>query len=432
MSGELEIDHGGAIAVDTEAMRDLAARMSGVGSRFGEARAAVARAHALISSTPGFAERVDTVALGATGERLGELLSDIEEASVGTLLMADAFDVVELRAEAEALALTDSAAAAAVQSRIDRMIAADSRVGVMADALVAKWEEERFEGLGSQWDMGGLLPPFFSVGAFIGVTSNLGTILPGMTLTGRADPVVVSASRSSTPATAPGSLEGAFQRMPSSPGSQIAVEKFTKPDGSARYLVYLKGTQNFNPWQAGGTEPWDMKSNAELYTGVTSASYQATLDALSAAGAGPGDRVGVVAHSQSGMIASHLAMESEYQVDLVLTAGSPTQPTLGDDQLLVQLAHTDDVVASMAGGGSPGGTGSADSFIATRVADPHPGIQDVMLRTHVLDTYIETARMVDESDDPRAVALDSYWADLGDGVEVERTEYAAERTGVAR
>ncbi|QNA93924.1 hypothetical protein [Microbacterium sp. Se63.02b] len=63
-----------------------------------------------------------------------------------------------------------------------------------------------------------------------------------------------------------------------------------------------------------------MKSNVELYQGRESASYEATLDALEAAGAEGGARVDVVAYSQGGMIAAHLAMESPYEVTMQLTA----------------------------------------------------------------------------------------------------------------
>lgn len=249
-----------------------------------------------------------------------------------------------------------------------------------------------------------------------------------MTLKGSSEPVTVEQVRSSTPTTAATTLRGALERMPSDPRAQVAVEKITFEDGSTTFMVYLKGTQNFLPWQAGGAEPWDMKSNAELYTGETSASYQAVLDALAAAGADSGDAVGVVAHSQSGMIAAHLAMESEFDVEFVATAGSPAVPTLGDDQLLVQLAHTDDVVASLAGGGSPAGSGSPNSFVATRVADPDPGLDDLALAPHRWEPYLETASMIDESDDPRAVALGAYLGKFGEVVSVDRTEYHAERT----
>lgn len=346
--------------------------------------------------------------------------------------MADAFEIVELRAQAEALALSDSAAADALFARIDRMVASDERVGTMADWLVAGWKEERFEGLGSQWDAGGLLPPFFLAGALIGVTAGRGKVLPGMRLTGGSEPVRVTPVKSSTPSGPPTSLAGALGRMPSTPGAQIAVEKSTMADGSTAYTAYVVGTQVASPAKAGGVDPWDMTSNVQLYTGQVSASYQATLDALAAAGARPGDRVDVVGHSQAGMIATHLAMESDYAVKVVVTAGSPTEGTLRDDQTLIQLAHTDDVVASMSGGGSEAGTGSPNSFTATRVADPNPGIQDLALKAHSLESYRETAKMIDASHDPRARALDTHWAELSEAVSVERTEYRAERTETSR
>ena len=84
-------------------------------------------------------------------------------------------------------------------------------------------------------------------------------------------------------------------------------------------------------------------------------------------------------------------------------------------------------MSALAAGGSAAGTGSADGFTASRIGDPHDGWQDLALQPHSLETYIETAEMVDASDDPRAEALDEYWEELGEAVEVQRTEYRAER-----
>ncbi|MFK3677508.1 hypothetical protein ACI2IP_07235 [Microbacterium sp. NPDC090218] len=427
MSG-LDIDHGGAIAVDTERLRDVGSRMMVVAGWYREAHAAIGRACASIASEPRACPHLDAGALQRSAERLDELRSELDDACVGTLLMADAFEVVELRAEAEALARTDAAAADAVLLRIDRLVNGDERIGVMADWLVAGWEDRRFDGTGRQFDAGGLLLPLFLAGAFVGVSTGLGKVAAGVPLQGRrADPVHVTAVKTSTPA-APQSLAGAFRRMPSS-SAQVAVEKYTMPDGTTRYVTYISGTKNSVPWRGGEEEPWDMKSNVELYQGHVSASYQATLDALAAAGAEPGDRVDTVAYSQGGMIAAHLAMESEYDVTMQLTAGSPQEPTLEDDQTLIQLRHSDDLVSNLAAGGSAAGTGSADSFTATRVGDPQVGLQDVRLQAHALETYIETAQLVDASTDPRAEALDAYWAELGTAAKVERTEFHAERTG---
>ena len=423
----LSIDHGGAIAVDTEQLRDLGARMRSVASQYDRARGAIDRAHALLSSSPDAGALVDVGALQRSGERIGDLRAQIENACAGVLVMADAFEVVELRARAEALALTDAAAASVVQARADRLVAADDRIGTMAEWLVAGWKERRFEGLGEQYDLAGALPPLFLAGAMVGVASGLGRVRPGMTLTGRADPVQVTPVTSTTPS-APQDSAAALRRMPGA-GAQVAVEKYTMAGGATRYVAYISGTHNPLPWQAGEAEPWDMKSNIELYQGRASASYQATVDALAATGAKPGDQVDVVAYSQGGMIAAHLAMESEFEVSMQLTAGSPAEPTLGEDQTLIQLRHTDDVVSALAAGGSAAGTGSPDSFTASREGDPHDGMQDLMLQAHSLETYIETAEMVDASNDPRAAALDEYWRELDQAVEVERTEYHAERKG---
>lgn len=428
MSDDLDISHGGAIAVDTQVLRDVGVRIGTVASHFADAQASIRRAHGIIVDAPGFSAAVDTVALWASGDGAGQLQGRCEEASVGTLLMADAYELVELRAQAEALALTDAAAADALYSRIERLEASDDRLGGMADMLVAGWKDGRYEGLASQFDLGGVMAPLFVSGGLLGSTLGLGKVHPGSTLSGRADPVTVRPVATSSPVGTPASLADAFRRLPEAPGAQIRVDRLTMSDGSTQFIAYIKGTQS--PFFGAG-DPWDMKSNAELYAGKTSASYQATLDALAAAGARPGDRVDLFAHSQAGMIASHLAMESEFEVQVMVTAGSPTEPTLREDQLLVQLVHSDDIVSSLAGGGSPGGTGSPDSFTVTREGDSSDGVQDVWVDTHWMHSYIETAEMVDASDDPRAVALDDYWKLLDEAEVIESTEYRAERTGWA-
>lgn len=426
MSG-LNIDHGGAIAVDTTQLRELAERVRGVVPVCAEVEESVERVEALLGSaawTPlasaAWSLRSAVMAVQTLTARVHETAADLD-------LMAEVYEIVELRARAEALSHTDAAAAAAVEARLRLLLAADERLAPLADLQERTADERRFRGLGDQFDAGGLLPPMFLGGAVVGVTSGLGRVRPGMALGATADPVRVSAASHSRPAGAPSGLASAFRRMPSAGGAQVAIEKYTVPGESPRYVAYLSGSRSMSLREGGGVEAWDMKSNVELYTGGRSASYQATLDALAAAGARPGDRVDVVAHSQGGMIAAHLAMESAFTVTTQITAGSPVEPTLSADQTVVQLRHTDDVVSALAAGGAREGTGSADSFTARRVGDPDPGRQDLALETHALESYVETAAMVDASTDPRAVALDAYWADLDRAVTVERTEYRAER-----
>uniref|UniRef100_UPI0025D770E6 hypothetical protein n=1 Tax=uncultured Microbacterium sp. TaxID=191216 RepID=UPI0025D770E6 len=102
----LTIDHGGAIAVDPDVLRDIAHRIDAVASRYDDARSAIMRAHRIIVDSPGFSEHVDTVGLWASGEHVARLRSECQETAESTLLMADAYEYVELRAEAEMLAQT--------------------------------------------------------------------------------------------------------------------------------------------------------------------------------------------------------------------------------------------------------------------------------------------------------------------------------------
>lgn len=422
----LTIDHGGAIAVDPDVLRDVAHRIDAVASRYDDARSAIMRAHRIIVDTPGFSEHVDTVGLWASGERVARLHSECQETAESTLLMADAYEYVELRAEAEMLAQTDPSTAQRLTRRADRLAASDERISKMADDLVAQWRARRFEGLTGNLVTPALYDHVFGTAALVGAFSGFGKVLPGERLQGTADPVTVSPVKTSSPQGAPSGLAGALRRMPVAVGAQVAVEKYSFADGTTKFVAYLEGTQSV-AW--GGAQPWDSKSNAELYTGKRSASYQATLEALEAAGAQPGDEVDVVAHSQSAMVAAHLAMESPFDVQMQITAGSPVEPTLDDDQTIIQLRHSDDVVSGLAGGGSPEGTGSDDSITLLTEGTPQDTLGDLTVDAHHLDTYIDTAEMADELSDLRIDAMHEFWRELDTAEVVERTEYQAERVG---
>lgn len=424
MNSTIDIGYGGAISVDPEALRDVAARMVGLSGDFDAAVAAVRTAHALVVETTGLSALVDTVALWASGDRAAQLREDCDSAVAGTRLMADVYEYTELKAEADALALSDAAAADLLYLRMEAL-AEDPRVAEMSSLLVQGWKDGRFEGLDSQFVPGPMNQFFGSIG-LLGATAGLGKIWPWMRFMPMHHKVEVCPVKTSSPITGPTGLADAFRRMPATEGAQVAVEKYTMEDGTEKFVAYVKGTQSIG---FGGEQPWDMQSNRELYTGKASASYQATLDALAAAGAQPGDEVDIVAHSQAGMIAAHISMEGTYDVRVQITAGSPVEPTVADDQTLVQLRHTDDMVSSLSGGGSPGGTGAPGSFTITREGNPDPSLRDMLLETHMLDAYIETAEMADDSGDPRVEALDEFWSGLNEAVDIERTEYQATRDG---
>ena len=431
---DLEIRNGGAISVDTDALRDAAFRLGSIGTLVGRAADAAHTAHRWIAQTAELSAAIGTVELWEAGDRLAAMRTRIDEVIAGTHLMADAYELVELRTEYDALLLTDAAAAERLLPQIVDLEGTDERLSGMADHLVEQWEQGRFDGLDSQFDIATTVTglnfgAITSIAAIMGGSTVFGTLLPGATLKGGADPVRVAPVATSSPVAPPASLADGLRRFPQTKDAQVKVETYTFEDGRKSYAVYIKGTQSA---LYGAGEPWDSKSNTELYTGRISASYQATLDALHQAGAEPGDPVDVYGHSQGAMVASYLAMDDQYDVRTVVTAGSPVQPTLRDDQLLIELRHTDDVVNALAGGGAPGGTGSADSIVVQREGDPAPSLKDLILEPHMTDTYTETAEMVDASGDPRLDAYRARLAELATAVSIESTEYIGDRTGWAQ
>ncbi|MGO2746957.1 hypothetical protein [Microbacterium sp.] len=432
MSDELEITHGGAIAVDSDALRGVADALAVLAPRFADAASAIRRAHGCLLALPMASMRVDTVALWGSVDRVDALHEECRVAGENTRLMADVYELVEHRAELAALAIQERPPSNALLDRIAELEASDPRVVEMETWLLAGWEKRRTEGLHAQFDLGafwvtpeagpnmGLLLGAAALGA-----AGVGRLPPYAALSGRGDPVSVTPVRTTAPIGPPNSIAEALRRFPGESGAQIKVEKYAMADGSNRFVLYSKGTQpkSLIDWN----EPFDMKSNLELYTGQESASYVATVDALRAAGAQAGDEVQIYAHSQAAMNAAYLASGSEFDVTVQVTAGSPVQPTLDDDQLLIELRHTDDMVNSLAGGGPPAGTGSADSLVVTRVGDPEPHIHDVWLHPHMMESYTETAELLDASDDVRLEAWRDKARELTDAVSIESTEYVARR-----
>lgn len=426
MSG-IDITHGGAIAVDPEALRAVAEAMARIAPSLTDAAAAIRSAHGFIVGTPTLSGQVDTVSLWASAERVDVLHDECRTASSNTLLMADVYELVELRAQLAALAIQDTAQAFALDARIAQLEASDPRVTEMEKWLLAGWKEKRFAGLGEQFylgpsalsggsdlNLGGVLLLAASIAA-----TGTGRLAPNATLSGSGGPVSVTPVRTGTAIAPPTSLAEAFRRFPDATGAQLKVEKYTMADGTNRFVLYAKGTQpSLDP-----KEPFDLNSNLDLYTGRESASYAATVEALEAAGARPGDEVHVYAHSQSAMNAAYLSSQSEFDVTVQVTAGSPVHPTVREDQLLIEFRHTDDAVSSLAGGGSPGGTGSPDSLVVTRDGDPF----DVLLPAHLMESYTETAEMVDESGDVRLDAWLDKARELNEAVAIESTEYVARR-----
>ncbi len=421
MSDAVEIRSGGAVAVDTRSLEDAAHALDSVASLLEEAAADARRAVAMLELA---------CAPWATGPHTAaSIIEAAEEARALAYAVRSAaavYEIVEARAEREAAVATgDEAAVRRLDARRDAIASRWPLAASAADQEEDDWryrwgDELIYQSVAAAVPLG----PYAMGAAFLvshaGITAiraaARGRVGRRSVLRGAVVPPPMEATSRAT-VVAPAGLADLAARIPPSPG-RVRVERYPMPDRTTRYAVYIGGTQGFV-----GDEPWDMTSNMRLYSGARSDSYAATVAALREAGAGPGDVVYAVGHSQGAMIASHLAVEGGYDTRALVTFGSPVEAEVGHDTLSVQVRHRDDPVSLLAGSGGPVPVGAEGGFIAERTVDDGGSITDLALGAHGLDAYAETARLVDASGDPRAGRLRGILAELS-GVEAESQVWA--------
>jgi pimeloyl-ACP methyl ester carboxylesterase len=465
----LQIRSGGAVAVDTSTLSEAAVRFDAVRGELADIAHGLRRLQAALAlSEYGGDARA---AASALGTRLDDAQTEAEEIAAALREAAYAYEMVELQAQHRAAVLAGDT---------DRATRLDARLSAMVDAHPTAWRI----ALGAEFGNAVLWPSelvrqatqwgtvvgdtFGDPGAIVaGVATGLltlgGAAVVGLAGTGRiprdarltggagpvtVTPIAAAAPNTLVPAFAPGaapggaaaastvapptppsavaprSLAAVAERMPGAGDSRVRVERYTMPDGSRQYAVYIAGMQSY---AAGGDDPWDNESNLQLYAGQRSDSYAATEAALAEAGVQPGDAVHVFGFSQGAMIGAHLALEGGYDTRTLVSIGSPVDPDVGSGTLSVALRHTDDPVAGLAGGGHGEAVGAAGSFVAERVADPESALEDAWLPAHRLTAYAETAALVDASSDPRVDGVREVFDTLGAAESVEVTEYAATR-----
>ncbi|MDL9977847.1 hypothetical protein [Microbacterium candidum] len=427
MSDDIDIRSGGAVAVDTERLRAGAEGYSGVADRLAELHRTAWHQAVRLSARLAFdgtASRAWTITF-----RLQRAQDDASLLAQRLAHLAAVYEIVELDIARQA---AHGAEAERIQARLRELISADPSAATDAQAAEEEWKNAGIRTVAGQYTAYGLPLGLgltdlglgvLAAGAFVDGTGG-GRIPRDAVLTGPVQLVRLTRVDAVPPSvTAPASAVEAAARIPQG-DVRVRVERYAMPDGSRRFAVYIAGT---NP-KGGRREAWDWESNVELYGGRRSASFDATEAALRAAGAAPGDAIYEFGHSQGGMIAGRVAVESGYDTRALVTFGSPTEAEVDAGTLSVQLRHTDDPVAALASGGAAGRVGAADSVVVSRVADPAIGLQDFALKAHRLDTYAETAAMFDRSDDPRAGALHTRLEELRAATSVEAFDFAVERT----
>lgn len=419
--GALDIRSGGIVAVDTETLRQTAGRLraeadtcEGVGDLLQRVARTLDQAGVWVRPPTGRA--VEAVA------QARRLAADLEA-------MADVYELAELAAASDvALAAGDVALAARLRAQASVTLMLHPELLPRLAAETMAWRTETTVGLHAQY-----LAPYSGVTAASLTSAVLatgfvswvdrGAVPRGTTLHGAQAPVRIDVVGAG-PATAPTSLVDVVDRIPQDEG-QVRVERYTMPDGSRRFVAYIGGTRSTD--LIAGNEPWDMASNVALYARNHSASYDAVSAALVDAGAQPGDTVDLSGHSQGAMDASFLALSGTYDVPLLVTFGDPVQADVGENTLSVAVRHRDDPVSALADGGFAAGVGAAGSFVATRDTPGTAATGAGLLGSHGIDSYRETAKLLDGSKDPRMGAVRGRLDELARATSVEVTEYRALR-----
>jgi pimeloyl-ACP methyl ester carboxylesterase len=221
-----------------------------------------------------------------------------------------------------------------------------------------------------------------------------------------------------------------LQRTDEHSQNRIRIDRLAPMVGFAAeplFVAYIPGTQ---VWAAtAGENAFDATSNVAALAGPNlAASERGVEQALAMAGATAGARVLLVGHSQGGIIAGNLATRSgfhffkgpvpntNFKVVGLLTAGAPIGHLRNQMNVpTMALEHSNDVVPKLDGQLNP----NRENWVtATRRLDGANPLQ-----AHELKRYVETAKLVDEADDPGAAAIRGKILKLTEGTAVAETRW---------
>lgn len=219
-------------------------------------------------------------------------------------------------------------------------------------------------------------------------------------------------------------------------GERIRLERIDR-NGKTSWAVYVPPTQT---WAlTGGPNPFDGSTNVLSVAGRATAAGQAVTNVLQQAGARAGEPVLLAGYSQGGLTALQLASDGAFRkrftVTTVLTAASPGAVfDVPDDVAVLSLEHDQDFVPMLDGARNP----DLPSWTTVRrdLTDPGaagPGLVDDLRQdpftAHRIEYYLDTAALVDASDDESVLAWQRAAQPFLDqaGADVTVTEWEATR-----
>ncbi|MDQ0736461.1 hypothetical protein [Arthrobacter agilis] len=201
------------------------------------------------------------------------------------------------------------------------------------------------------------------------------------------------------------------------------------------FVVALPGTQA-GGGRGPGSNPFDAGGIAEAVGEDSRYTDAAVLEALDRAGARDGDALIVAGYSQGGLHAVNLAgsgaVGERFDVQLVLTVGSPTGMQAAGAGEYLYLEHHDDMVPRL--DALPNGDGRHRTTVVLDTPVPGPGRRDDGPPApggpgpaHALDNYAVGARLVDASDAPSLAPAAALLATAAASGTARRYSFTASR-----
>lgn len=189
---------------------------------------------------------------------------------------------------------------------------------------------------------------------------------------------------------APTTLAERVSRIPSG-DTHIRIDRFSTVEGP-RFEVYLSGT-NFS---GGADDPWNAQSNLDLARTGSAPSLLAVTRALELAGVTSTSAIVITGHSQGGLLALAVARSGQFNVDAVITVGTPVGviPDVPDIPT-IHVVHPEDPVPSLGGTIVPG---SGAWVIAAE-----PGV--TLIQAHDRASYIPSMTRLDQQHEPEVDRL---------------------------
>ncbi len=196
------------------------------------------------------------------------------------------------------------------------------------------------------------------------------------------------------------------------PPGTVGVQRLDHPDGTRSWVVTIPGTQEWSP--VDGANPMDLGTNLDAMAGRDNDVAELVRQAMRSAGVPPDEPVLLAGHSQGGMVAMQLAedpaVQEEFSVTTVITAGSPVGNADGELAPGVQAVHlesAEDLVWAL--DGAPNPDDPQRTTVRASLADsPDPADRAAAinpLSAHDVGTYARLGDRVDELDDPSVQAF---------------------------